>query len=195
MKITKYEGKNGGADSAEISDGNGNCIRVDACCMTRGTKDVKMVVQEYREDESQNDLKLTDAPEKQREALGGGCSANAASHVEAKGAFGAAPCYALLDSPWGKIELRPTFFVFSSKENADYARYHWAKSMNFQDWRQLVLHESEPLPKGLSSARYEYHPDECKVESHRLAFGKQDTSESPVQSLCIETPVDNLQNG
>ena len=32
-----------------------------------------------------NDLKLTDAPEKQREALGGGTNANAASHVEEKG--------------------------------------------------------------------------------------------------------------
>ena len=42
-----------------------------------------------------NDLKLTDAPEKQREALGGGCSADAASHVEEKGAFGAAPFSAI----------------------------------------------------------------------------------------------------
>ena len=32
-----------------------------------------------------NDLKLTDAPEKQREALGGDTSANAASHDEAAG--------------------------------------------------------------------------------------------------------------
>lgn len=44
--------------------------------------------------ESPNDLKLTDAPEKQREALGGGTNANAASHVTEKGAFGAAPCSA-----------------------------------------------------------------------------------------------------
>ena len=43
-----------------------------------------------------NDLKLTDAPAKQREALGGGTNANAASHVEEKGAFGAAPCSARL---------------------------------------------------------------------------------------------------
>ena len=46
-----------------------------------------------------NDLKLTDAPEKQREALGGGTNANAASHVEEKGAFGAAPCSARFEFP------------------------------------------------------------------------------------------------
>ena len=44
-----------------------------------------------------NDLKLTDAPVGQHPAQGAGNSENAAPNVEAKGAFGAAPCSARLD--------------------------------------------------------------------------------------------------
>jgi hypothetical protein len=53
MKITKYEGKNGCADNVEITDSDGNSVRIDACCMTCGTKDVKMVALEFKEEEAE----------------------------------------------------------------------------------------------------------------------------------------------
>ena len=78
---------------------------------------------------------------------------------------------------WGDGEKpNPRIYVYRSKENAEYVRAIRKSQMPDQEWRQLILHRDDPLPKGLSSVTYLDDPNEGSVESHRLGHQKLELS-------------------
>ena len=102
----------------------------------------------------------------------------------------ATPCSAnnsncsLWDCP--NIPAAPRCYVYKERENAEYVRSYLKLLLPDQQWRQLILHKSDSLPKGLSSSQFLYHPNEDKVESHRLKFGKSGLFDPDIHEFQIE---------